>query len=101
MKKETKEIATIFIIVFLVMGTMFYLFGAYPGHKDIKFLITDYSCEQIKQSLEEGFCLIRSQNTAKIALFDGCFSLERTMASYDIRCNVEENSTGSSGGTKK
>lgn len=44
--------------------------------------LTDYSCEQIEQSLITGDCLILS----KTWIFEYCYDIESVKVSYELRC---------------
>lgn len=85
---------TLFILLLIIGTTLIYALAIYPELKRIDYRISDYSCEEIKQSIIDGTCLIRTMSEAKTAMFVGCFSVEQKTSSYELRCVEEQLSEG-------
>ncbi|KKL45147.1 hypothetical protein LCGC14_2358640 [marine sediment metagenome] len=65
-----------FFIILISIG-----FIIYENSQTERYTLSDYSCEQLKESLVDGLCVVQSTST----MFNFCFELEEVDASLKYR----------------
>lgn len=79
MEKEIK----ITIIVLMGFVLLFVILAYWTISSQKFYFLSQYSCEEIKQSIIDANCLVES----KSGMFYRCFTPQEKELSYNLRCN--------------
>ena len=81
---------SICIITIVIFAVGFILLVHFTEESRPKLNLTDYSCEEIKGSIDRDSCLTKIKSESGFAMFPRCFTMVEKINSYNSRCKLSD-----------